>query len=117
MKIIPAKEAKKPPRSKLAVSMKVTIGPEVSTAKTMGQLSQDLRDAAKRHPKSFLKAMFQHFADHIDAAVPLGGQHAPNAPAKLSFDVVYYGADSCSGCGGNDCCLCINNGVQGCEEC
>jgi hypothetical protein len=61
--------------------------------------------------------MFKHLADHIDAAANLGGAHAPEAKPKLSFNVVYYGQDSCSGCGGEACCLCINDGVQTCESC
>lgn len=105
------------------VTMKITFGPAFSDKPlTHEQLIRKLREEAKNHSKSFLSAMMNHFADHIEAGSK-AGKMLPNGVADMSPNITYYGQGSCTGCpggdgSGSDCCLCSYNGQNvGCEFC
>ena len=120
MKYIPESERKTPNESKRSVSLSVLIGPDTSKARTRGELAHDLKEAAKRHPKSFIKLMFEHFAEHIEE----GAKHDPdkyglNQPIDLDtpFGTTYYGEGSCGNCSTGNCCECAYDGQTWCEDC
>ena len=105
------------------VSLKVSFGPSFSQGKlTNRQFVEKLRGEAKKHPRSFLSAMMNHFADHIDAAAADGALSLDHE-ADSNPNTTYYGHGSCTGCSGDDgtgsnCCLCEYNGQYvGCESC
>jgi hypothetical protein len=105
------------------VNVKVSFGPAFSDKKlTHREFVQKLREEAKRHPKSFLSTMMNHFAEHIEAAAS-NGNLSLDHEADTNPNTTYYGHGSCTGCPGDDgsgypCCLCVYNGQNvGCESC
>jgi hypothetical protein len=120
MKFIPKADRKPVLESKRSVTLTVLIGPDTSKATTRGQLAHDLKEAAKRHPKSFLKQMFEHFAEHIEDAA----RHDPDGygldspvDLKIPFGVAYSGEGSCHSCTSGNCCECMYDGHTWCENC
>ena len=112
-----------PPKHEPVIQMKVTFGPGFAAGPlTRKQFIEKLRETAKRKSNSFLGEMFEHYADHLEAAAKhLGGKHSLDEPANLSFDNAYYGEGSCDGCSlshpGGSCCRCDHDDVSSCEPC
>lgn len=105
------------------VSIQVSFGPKFHDGTlTNREFVAKLRAEAKSHPRSFLKPMMEHFADHIEASATSGAL-SMDAQAQLSPNTTYYGHGSCTGCpgdggDGSNCCLCEYNGQNvGCESC
>lgn len=108
--------------SQRVLSLHVEFGPNFTNKSlTRGQFAGLLRSSSKKHPKSFIGDMMNHFADHIEAAAKYdsSGSYALTAAASHTMDATYYGQGSCSNCGSvNDtCCTCIHDGITSCEPC
>jgi hypothetical protein len=106
------------------VTLTVTFGdPFCKETLTRAELIERLRSEAVRHPKSFLKQMMEHFAEHMEAAAEFepSGKYALSAPASSTMDASYDGQGSCSGCTSDvsppTCCSCTHDGITSCEPC
>ena len=106
------------------ISMQITFGEHFSkNPLTRKEFADQLRIEATKHPRSFLKPMMEHFAEHIVAAAAFEptGRYALSAPASHTFDVSYGGQGSCSGCtdavSPPTCCSCTHDDVTSCEPC
>ena len=106
------------------VSMTVTFGDSFSTkALSRKEFAELLRSEAKLHPKSFLKQMMEHFAEHMEAAAAFepSGKYALGAPANFTMNASYDGEGSCAGCTSDyappRCCNCTHDDVISCEPC
>jgi hypothetical protein len=74
------------------VTLTVTFGdPFCKETLTRAELIERLRSEAVRHPKSFLKQMMEHFAEHMEAAAEFepSGKYALSAPASSTMDASY----------------------------
>jgi len=106
------------------VTLTVTFGDPFSTEKlTRSKFVERLRSEAKRHPKSFLKQMMEHFAEHMEAAADFepSGRYALSAPASFTMNASYNGQGSCAGCTSDvsppTCCSCTHDDITSCEPC
>jgi len=116
------KEVKKIAPEKFYVKIKVDFGPKFFakgplTNRTMVKV---LRKHADKHTKSFLKQMFNHFAEHIDeqAKQSENPKQFLTQPANASILSTYYGCGSCSADGNDDSSLCSLDGVNWtCDPC
>ncbi len=105
------------------VAVNVSFGPAFHDGPlSYKEFVDKLRTEAKKHPKSFLSPMMEHFADHIEAGAAEGSLSLDDQ-ADTDPNTTYYGHGSCTGCPGDDgtgyhCCLCTYNGQNvGCESC
>jgi len=105
------------------ITMEVTFGKHFTNKPlTRKEFVDRLRDEAKKHPRSFLKQMMEHFAEHIEAAADFDPvNHALSSPANLKFFNSYGGQGSCSTCTSNvsppTCCSCTHDDTTSCEPC
>jgi len=106
------------------ISMHITFGDPFSKVPlSRKEFVDKLRAEAKKHPRSFLKQMMEHFAEHIEAAAAFEptGPYALTAPANHAFNASYGGQGSCSGCtdavANPICCSCTHDDVTSCEPC
>ena len=112
-----------PAKKEPLITMTVNFGPAFTNGKlTRKQFVEKLRETANRRKNSFLGEMFNHYADHLEAAAAhLGGNYALDKTANLHIENAYYGEGSCSGCSlsqpGGSCCRCDHDDVSSCEPC
>jgi hypothetical protein len=128
MKIIGFADKDKLPAN-YEINMQISLGPAFAAESlTRRELVTRLREIASRRRGGFLGQMYDHWADHIEAAAkhfkddPRHAQRfSLDAPANLSFDASYGGEGSCDGCSlshpGGSCCSCTHDDVTSCEPC
>jgi hypothetical protein len=112
-----------PNRDDQLITMEISFGNDFTDKPlTRKEFVDRLRDEAKKHPRSFLKQMMEHFAEHIEAAAAFDPQgHALSGQANLRFFNSYGGQGSCTGCTDSvsppTCCSCTHDDTTSCEPC